>query len=148
MGLDHVMLKVKDWQKAKRYYIAALKPLGYEPVADWGTGGGFGVPGDKIGYIFVKQGGLVVAEHATAEPLNLHTVVDTPHDCCIEEEPTRLHVALTAPTEQALREYYAVAVGNGGKDNGAPGPRDHVPNGLACFVIDLDDNNLECNYRA
>lgn len=58
MGLDHVMLKVKDWQKAKEFYTPVLKPLGYEPVADWGTGGGYGVPGEKIGFIFVLQGAL------------------------------------------------------------------------------------------
>lgn len=104
MALDHVMLKVKDWQRAKQYYKVALKPLGYEPVSDWGTGGGFGVPGEKRGNIFVSQ-------------------------------------------EQALRDYHAADVSNGGKDNGAPGPRAHVPGGLACFVVDLDNNNLECDYR-
>ena len=58
MGLDHVMLKVKDWQKAKRYYTAALKPLGYEPVVDFGAavGGGFAVPGEKAGNIYIVQG--------------------------------------------------------------------------------------------
>jgi len=56
MPIDHVMLKVKDWPKAKAYYTTVLKPLGYEPVADWGTGGGFGVPGTVLGNIYVKQG--------------------------------------------------------------------------------------------
>jgi catechol 2,3-dioxygenase-like lactoylglutathione lyase family enzyme len=55
MPIDHLMLKVKDWAKAKAYYSTALKPLGYEPVADWGTGGGFGVAGQS-GNIYVKQG--------------------------------------------------------------------------------------------
>lgn len=119
MGLDHVMLKVKDWQKAKEYYSSALKPLGYEPIADWGTGGGFGVPGEKTGSLFFSQ----------------------------ESQPTRVHVALAASTEQALRDYYTAAINSGGKDNGPPGPRNHVPDGLACFVIDLDNNNVECDYR-
>ncbi|KAL0024868.1 hypothetical protein WJX79_008339 [Trebouxia sp. C0005] len=107
MGLDHVMLKVKDWPRAKEYYTLTLKPLGYELVADWGTGGGFGVSAEKFGNIYVKQ----------------------------EPEPTRMHVSLTAPTEQALREYYAAAVKNGGTDNGAPGPRDHVPGARHSTVI-------------
>ncbi len=42
-----------------------------------------------------------------------------------------MHVALAAPTEQALREYHAAAIKSGGTDHGAPGPRDHVPGGLA-----------------
>lgn len=60
MPVDHLMLKVKDWPKAKAYYTTALKPLGYVPIADWGTGGGFGVP-DQLGNIYVKQGKSSVA---------------------------------------------------------------------------------------
>lgn len=56
-------------------------------------------------------------------------------------------MSLTAPTEQALRDYHAAAIKSGGIDNGEPGPRDHVPGGLACFVIDLDNNNIECDFR-
>ena len=74
--------------------------------------------------------------------------------CCLtlgvffaEERPLRMHFAVSAPSEEALRGFHAAAVAQGGKDNGAPGPRDHVPQGLACFVIDLDDNNIECDYR-
>jgi catechol 2,3-dioxygenase-like lactoylglutathione lyase family enzyme len=40
MPIDHVMIKVGSWEQAKKYYTTALKPLGYEEVADWGTGGG------------------------------------------------------------------------------------------------------------
>jgi catechol 2,3-dioxygenase-like lactoylglutathione lyase family enzyme len=56
MTLDHIMVKVKDWPKAKAYYTSALKPLGYTPIVDFGTGGGFGVPGEKMGNIYIKQG--------------------------------------------------------------------------------------------
>lgn len=56
MGLDHVGLKAKDWHRAKDYYTSALKPLGYEPIVDWGTGGGFGVPGEKTGGVYISEG--------------------------------------------------------------------------------------------
>ena len=49
------MLFVKNWPAAKEYYTTALKPLGYVPVIDWGTGGGFGVPGEKSGNLYVSQ---------------------------------------------------------------------------------------------
>ena len=63
---------------------------------------------------------------------------------CEEESPTRSHIALIAPSLEALEEYYIVAVAAGGKDNGAPGPRTYLSGGnQACFVIDLDDNNIE-----
>lgn len=72
MGIDHVMLKVSDWPKAKEYYTGALKPLGYEPVVDWGTGGGFGVSGETRGNIYVVQGPLAHAQALhTAEVLQV-----------------------------------------------------------------------------
>lgn len=49
------MLFVKNWPAAKEYYTTALKPLGYVPVIDWGTGGGFGAPGEKSGNFYVSQ---------------------------------------------------------------------------------------------
>ena len=67
MGLDHVMLKVKDWSRAKQYYTSALKPLGYEVIADWGNGGGFGVSAEKIGNIYVQQGANVHIRSHLAE---------------------------------------------------------------------------------
>ncbi|CAL8462738.1 g2271 [Coccomyxa elongata] len=119
MPIDHLMIKVKDWPRAKAYYTAALKPLGYKPVADWGTGGGFGVA-EQLGNIYVKQ----------------------------EEAPARIHFAIAAPSEEAVKEYYKLALENGGTDNGAPGNRAHYgPNGTGCFVIDLDNNNIEVAFR-
>ena len=153
MGLDHVMLKVKNWHKAKEYYTAALQPLGYEPIADWGTGGGFSVPGERTGSIFIVQGSLQLLCHVV-DLLRLAAEPSMGPDdvpgiiCCAANEPTRIHVALAAQTEQALRDYYSTAIKHGGKDNGAPGPREHISNGLACFVIDVDNNNIECDYRA
>ena len=41
-----------------------------------------------------------------------------------------------------------LALESGGTDNGAPGFRAHyAPDGVGCFVIDLDDNNIEVVYR-
>jgi hypothetical protein len=42
----------------------------------------------------------------------------------------------------------AQAVEAGGTDNGAPGHRAHYgPGGVGCFVVDLDDNNIEVAFR-
>ncbi len=63
----------------------------------------------------------------------------------VEEDPKRIHIALYAESEEALKDYYEAAIAAGGTDNGAPGPRTYYPANLrACFVIDLDDNNIEC----
>jgi len=34
----------------------------------------------------------------------------------------------------------------GGKDNGKPGERDYTKGYYAAYVLDLDDNNIECLY--
>ena len=63
----------------------------------------------------------------------------------VEEDPKRIHIALYAESEEALKAYHEAAIAAGGTDNGAPGPRTYYPANLrACFVIDLDDNNIEC----
>lgn len=65
-----------------------------------------------------------------------------------EEAPTRIHFAIAAPSNEAVKEYYTLALENGGTDNGAPGHRDHYgPNGTGTFVIDLDNNNIEAAFR-
>ena len=43
--LDHITLLVSDYDKCKAFYIAALAPLGYELIMDFGKAGGFGVSG-------------------------------------------------------------------------------------------------------
>ena len=36
MTIDHLMIKVTSWKRAKAYYSSALEPLGFAVVADWG----------------------------------------------------------------------------------------------------------------
>ena len=36
MTIDHVMIKVSSWSRAKAYYTSALGPLKFAVVADWG----------------------------------------------------------------------------------------------------------------
>jgi catechol 2,3-dioxygenase-like lactoylglutathione lyase family enzyme len=119
MSLDHIMIKVKSWPQSMEYYKVALAPLGYVLLKDGGTWGGFHVPGKSSGQIYIKQ----------------------------EENPTRIHFAILAPTEEAVKQYHEKAVSAGGTDNGSPGKRDHY-DGIGCFVIDPDNNNIEVCYHA
>ena len=41
------------------------------------------------------------------------------------ENPGRCHIALTAPSADAVKEYHETAIAKGGIDNGAPGYRAH-----------------------
>ena len=56
MPIDHIMLKVSDWKRAKEYYCAAFAPLGYELILDNPKIGGFAVQGSYDGRIYVSQG--------------------------------------------------------------------------------------------
>ncbi|HKD43812.1 MAG TPA: VOC family protein [Myxococcaceae bacterium] len=119
--LDHIGLRTKDYATAKRFYTAALAPLGYQLVMEFGPedgldyqGAGFGVGGKPDFWIGVGQANGPV------------------------------HVAFSAANRQAVDAFHAAALAAGGKDNGLPGPREHYhPNYYGAFVLDLDGNNVE-----
>jgi catechol 2,3-dioxygenase-like lactoylglutathione lyase family enzyme len=56
-------------------------------------------------------------------------------------------VAFQAKDEAMVKRFYEVALAHGGKDNGAPGPRDYHPGYYAAFVLDPDGNNIEAVYH-
>jgi len=58
-----------------------------------------------------------------------------------------MHVAFRAPSKEAVHAFYSAALSAGGKDNGAPGPREGVENYYGAFVLDPDGNNIEACYR-
>ncbi len=124
--LDHVGIPVSDYQKAKSFYAAVLKPLGYSlmlEVQSEETGGasqaGFGVGGRPQFWI---GGGA---------PLK-----------------GRVHFAFEAKSREAVRKFYDAAMKAGGRDNGAPGLRPHYhENYFGAFVLDLDGHNIEAVCR-
>src|SRR2546429_3287649 len=54
---------------------------------------------------------------------------------------TPTHLAFHAQSAAAVDAFYRAAMAAGGKDNGAPGPRDDY--GYAAFVLDPDGHNVE-----
>ncbi len=115
MPIDHVTATVSDFEAAKKFYEAALKPLGYSLQADFGSAAGFGPPGGMP-------------------------------DFWIGSNPERgaSHVAFSASGRQAVDAFYEAAMAAGGKDNGAPGIREHYhENYYGAFVHDPDGNNIE-----
>ena len=112
--LDHITLHVSDYEKSKTFYVAALAPLGYALVMEFGNSGGFGVEGKPDFWVSGDGAG----------------------------RPT--HVAFTSPDRKTVDAYYAAALTAGGKDNGLPGIREHYhANYYAAFVLDPDGNNIE-----
>src|SRR5580700_10309767 len=111
---DHIMLKVKDLKASKRFYTAALAPLGFQ-VEYEGTGiVGFGPKGAPA---------LALAEGEPNGPV---------------------HVGVVAKTRDSVKDFYAAALRAGGKGNGKPGLRpEYHANYYGGFVKDPDGNNIE-----
>jgi len=117
--LDHISIGVRDIKRARSFYDAALKPLGYACVSDYGTMLGYGA----------QQAALWVGE--TKKPV--------PAD-----PESGLHVCFSAPTRASVDTFHAAALKAGGRDNGKPGIRaDYGPNYYAAFVVDPDGYRLE-----
>ena len=120
--IDHMTLRAKDAAKSKAFYLAALKPLGYELIMELGDFCGLGARGKPDFWI------------APAE----------------DRSYSQLHIAFRAPNRRAVHEFYAAALQAGGKDNGAAGPRaEYHPNYYGAFVLDPDGHNIEaCCHEA
>jgi catechol 2,3-dioxygenase-like lactoylglutathione lyase family enzyme len=124
--LNHVSIGVRDTARAKRFYDAALKPLGYKCLSE--------AP-DSLGY----GRDAVALWISTSE----HPV---PAD-----EKSGLHFCFDAPTRKSVAAFHAAGVKAGGRDNGKPGLReDYGANYYAAFVIDPDGYRLEayCGEKA
>jgi predicted lactoylglutathione lyase len=53
-----------------------------------------------------------------------------------------LTVGFRAPNRKAVDKFYEIALKEGGKDEGPPGPRPFVPNLYAAYVRDLDGHKI------
>ena len=120
--LDHIGLSVADFERAKAFYQAALKPLGLGAIVEVTaeeTGGdahtGFG-ENDKP-FFWIGTG---------------------------KKPKGGTHVAFTAKTRAEVEAFYRAGLAAGGRDNGAPGlrPQYHA-NYYGAFVFDPDGNNIE-----
>lgn len=124
--LHHVSFGVTDMARSSRFYDAVLAEIGYVRVwEDLAEGRehlaiGYGAKeGDDKFAIKLRRG---------------VTVAPGPG----------FHLAFAAPDLASVHRFHAAALANGGRDNGAPGPRpDYGPTYHACFVLDPDGYPLE-----
>ena len=108
---------MRNFAKAKKFYLAALKPLGYKNNMNFPGASGFMEGGHTSFWIMQKK----------------------------HRDTT--HVAFLGKSKKAVQDFYKAALKSGGKDNGGPGFRtDYGPNYYAAFVIDPDGNNIEACY--
>jgi catechol 2,3-dioxygenase-like lactoylglutathione lyase family enzyme len=117
--IDHVSIGVRDLVRTKRFYEAALQPLGYRCLSE--ASGSLGFGRDAVAFWV--------------------SVVERP---VVADKDSGLHFCFTAPTRNSVNAFHAAALGAGGRDNGKPGVRaEYDPNYYAAFVIDPDGYRIE-----
>ena len=120
--IDHTGIQISDPVKSRKFYDAALAPLGYKMLME--------VPKQYT------EGKMVVGYGITPKAdFWLHE--GTP-------QKPHVHIAFRAEKHKQVDEFYKAAIANGGKDNGAPGPRPHYHKDYyGAFVTDPDGHNIE-----
>ena len=126
--IDHVGFAVADAEASRRFYEAALAPLGIsllrtatpDQTEAGGTAHGFGRDGKPFFWVGDK-----------------------------ERVGEGTHVAFAVDTRAEVDAFHAAALAAGGRDNGAPGVRaQYSPTYYAAFVFDPDGHNIEAVCRA
>lgn len=122
--INHVSIGVADIARAKTFYDAALKPLGYTCLSAGETSLGYGRKHVALWIGLAKK--PVKADIASG-----------------------LHFCFDAPTRKGVDAFFKAALGHGGRDNGKPGVReDYGADYYAAFVIDPDGYRLEAYCSA
>ena len=129
--LDHIGFRVRDLAAARRFYDAAMAPLGLQVADNTATSFVIGRSIEEpIPFIWV---GTDAPAFWTAE----NRVSTSP-----------IHVAFSARDRAAVEAFHRAALAAGGSDNGAPGPRGpEAMHYYAAFVLDPDGNNIEAGFR-
>ncbi|MBO1748362.1 VOC family protein [Stenotrophomonas sp. SI-NJAU-1] len=122
--LHHLSLGVRDLERAGRFYDAVLAALGYRRVFEDDT---------AIGY------GLFDEEDLLCLKLRNDAAAPGPG----------FHLALAAPTREAVDAFHRTGVATGGQDNGPAGLRpDYGDHYYAAFLIDPDGHRIEAVTKA
>jgi catechol 2,3-dioxygenase-like lactoylglutathione lyase family enzyme len=105
---------VGDLPRSKAFFEAALKPLGYELMMDFGEACGFGAKGKPDFWITTRQ------------------------------RSGPVHIAFASDDRATVDAFHEAALAAGGEDNGGPGLREiYHPTYYGAFVLDPDGNNVE-----
>src|SRR5215469_9720757 len=117
--IDHLSIGVRDIARTRKFYDAALKPLGYSCISASETSLGYG---KKTASFWT---------YASPKPV--------PADL-----ESGLHFCFTAPTRKGVDAFHKAALAAGGSDHGRPALRtDYGSNYYAAFVTDPDGYRIE-----
>lgn len=124
--LDHVSIPVSSLERASRFYGPTLAPLGIVPRRALPHAVAYGPP-ERPAPVFWL---LVSAGESSARP------------------GTGLHLSFQAPDRRAVDAFHRIALANGGRCAGPPGPRpEYTQPFYGAFVLDLDGYKVEAVCR-
>ncbi len=127
--IDHLTLRVRDFEASKAFYLKALAPLGYELLMEFEPPG----VGKFCGLGVKPKPDLWITAEGAAHPAR----------------PGQ-HLAFAAKSRAQVDAFHEAALAAGARDDGQPGPRaDYHPHYYGAFVVDLNGIHLEaCSHHA
>ena len=119
---NHITITSSDFEKSVHFYENVLDTLGIKKLTEYKN--------EVVGF-------------GTEKPFFWVAATDAEH---LVSKNT--HLAFNSASKSIVCEFYNKAIELGAKDNGKPGYREQYDKGYyACFVIDLDGNNIEAVFR-
>jgi catechol 2,3-dioxygenase-like lactoylglutathione lyase family enzyme len=113
--IDHLKLHVRDVERSRAFYAAALAPLGYRVMLE-PRPGEVGMGADRPDFWLALD----------------------------REAASFAHVAFRVDSTDLVDAFHRAGLDAGGRDNGAPGPRPQYHlRYYGAFVLDPDGNNVE-----
>ena len=121
MGIfTHVVIGSNDLDRSRKFYDATLATLGIKRVMDLETASLWGAEGPE--FMVTRPGNGLPATWANGGT-----------------------ISFLAPSRAAVHKFHEIALANGARDEGAPGPRSFTPTAYAAYVRDPDGNKI-CTY--
>lgn len=116
--IDHVSIRVGDFEKSKKFYVALLGILSYTVHVE--GEGKVGLRADDGSSVWIRKEDLVTKG---------------------------MHFAFRASSKDIVDEFHKTGIAAGGVDNGKPGTRPHRGEQYIAFILDPDGNNIEVIYN-
>jgi len=128
--IDHVYVSVSDPERSLAFYLAALKPLGWQEFGKYDSASGPDAVPDLWG----------LGNHASRSSIWLRRRT---------AGETGIYLGLVADDPSLVDAAYVAALQAGGRDDGIPAVRHYFSDGYyAANVVDLDDNRLEFVHKS
>jgi len=113
----HITVGTNNLDKARIFYDKVLAPLGLKRLHDMDNGSFWGVDAPEFFVLKPRDGKPATVGNGST-------------------------IGFRAPNKKAIDDFYAIALQEGGKDEGPPGKRDFVPGLYAAYVRDLDGHKI------